>query len=110
MTSPMASAAVHHAWLLTMRPAARAFARAWRVPGRTQRDLLARVLPPGQAGPQEREGERKQRMAEANHLQQLTHALQHENFCRSSTILQDQFDVGADRSDAPSTSAVSGSS
>ena len=44
MTSPMASAAVHHAWLLTMRPAARAFARAWRDPGMTQRGLLARLV------------------------------------------------------------------
>ena len=44
MTSPTASAAVHHAWLMTMRSSARAFARAWRDPDAAQRALLARLL------------------------------------------------------------------
>jgi GH3 auxin-responsive promoter len=44
MTSPVVSATVHRAWLLTMRPAARAFDRAWRDPSAAQRDLLARLI------------------------------------------------------------------
>ena len=44
MTSPLASAAVHHSWLLTMRPAARAFARAWRDPAAVQRNLLVQLI------------------------------------------------------------------
>jgi hypothetical protein len=44
MTARLASAAVHRAWLLTMRPAARAFGRAWRDPRAAQRDLLTRLI------------------------------------------------------------------
>ena len=44
MTSSAASAAVHHAWLLTMRRSARAFTRAWRDPAAAQRQRLARLL------------------------------------------------------------------
>ena len=42
--SRLASVAAHRAWLLTLRPAARAFHRALRDPASAQRALLARLV------------------------------------------------------------------
>ena len=42
--SRLASVAAHRAWLLTLRPAARAFHRALRDPASAQRALLAQLV------------------------------------------------------------------